>query len=612
MNRPRLPKISGAGVTALVCTAAQAALCAGALLLYRFTGYFPLLLTGLLLLLPLLGQLCLFLPVLKQPDQPEPIPEDADKKEKRRFARRIRSYRRKLWYRKHRGALMAILIAISTLAVHILFWKLTPATEHTLNYFIPVVLAAMFVLTIVLEKWCVHQKDNASPYIRAILQGFCSCAILCRIAFLLIAATAVICLLGLYDAINILIFLLQLLFVYASAMLVFSLAVRLIRKELDTQPELLYSLHGMGSNMNILTYLEENTGITMRSLWSLHLMKKLLPAAILGIALLLWFSTGLVQVESYQQGALFRFGKLSAEPLQPGFHLTLPWPLDQTVLYDTQSVNTLSIGYTNEGAQDNIWTESHGGEEYRLLLGGGEEIVSINLILEYRIDDLMAYIRCSSSPESLMQALSYEIITARTISTDLNTLLAADRQAFSESFRKDLSEKMTSYHTGLEVVNVVLESIHPPVEIAQIYQDMIGAGIDAQYLIIYAENSANKDIMAAKEAAAKVIGEAEANYHKQVGNAQAAVTEFMAAVGADNAYRQEYRFQKYLNALTKAYGGTTLIIAGEGVDTKNIYLGSLTSTEAVPETTVPETSYPVEEPPYDDSDFDYDIDDPIE
>lgn len=338
-------------------------------------------------------------------------------------------------------------------------------------------------------------------------------------------------------------------------------------------------LRGAGSDMNILTYLEKNTGITMRSLWSLHLIKRLVPGCLLAIVLVVWLSTCFVQVDSYQQGALFRLGKLQPETLKPGLHLTLPWPFDRTEIYETDSVNKLAIGYVGEGGTDNIWTESHGGEEYRLLLGGGEEIVSINLVVEYRIQDLAAYIKSSASPEALLQARAYEIVTARTISTDLDTLLAADREVFSETFRQELTEQLAPYETGIEIVNVVLESIHPPVEIAEIYQRIISAGIDAEYKRISAQNKATQTVLAAQEEATELVETAKAEQFRLVGEATGSVTEFLAAASADDSYRSNYRFQRYISALTEAYGDATLIIAGPGVDTKNIYLGSLSGAD---------------------------------
>ncbi len=597
-----------------VCLAALTLTGVGLLVMYLITGYHPLLLTALIQLLPVLAQLILLLPAGKLP---EPLPEaelPEDKKARRRLAlKKLLSQMQMRWF-SWRNPLAAILIGLGILAAHILFWKFKLEAAGGLNYLYPVLLIVGFVLTIVLEKWSIHAASQADAKTAAGLRSLISAMSLIRIAYIISLAAMVLKLLEIYDALSIVHVLLGILFVYESAMLAFSVTVRLIRKELASSPELAVSFHGMGKDMNILTYLEQNTGITMRSLWSLQLVKQLLPGALLCLVLVLWLSTGVVQIEAYQEGALFRLGKLQEQTLRPGFHLTLPWPLDQVDVYNTNTISKMSVGYVSEGSQDNIWTESHGGEEYRLLLGGGTEIVSINLIVEYRINDLMAYIKTSASPESLMQAQAYEIITARTIATDLDTLLAADRSAFSATFRQELSQRLEGYALGIEVVNVVLESIHPPVEIAYIYQDLISAGIDAEYLRLYAQNSANYTIMNAKEEATKLVAQAQADQFKLVGEAQASVTEFMAAAAADGAHRDAYRFHKYIQALTKAYGGAKLVIAGTGVDTKNIYIGSLTTESSTATTESGTNLWDIEGmediDEYDD-DADYDIADPI-
>ena len=209
-----------------------------------------------------------------------------------------------------------------------------------------------------------------------------------------------------------------------------------------------------------------------------------------------------------------------------------------------------------------------------LLLGNGNEMVSINLQVEYRIDDLLAYIRSSASPEALLQAQAYEIVTARTIITDLDSLLAADRETFSKTFQEELTQRIAPYNTGLRVVNVVLESIHPPVEIAKIYQKTIGASIDAGFILLDAETTASTHLLGAQQQADQIVSNALSDKYTQIGQAQAAVTEFMAAAAADSAYRDEYRFYKYLDAITQTYQNTTLIIAGDGIDTSRLVIST--------------------------------------
>lgn len=599
-----------ASVCVTLCLAAMAA---GLLALYYATGYRPLLLAGLIQALPAAVHLLILKPA-RQKEYPEDLPEDLsersgepEKKRKRFWKKLVRLYKkadRKLdaWYCKARNGTVTVLIIAATVAVHLLFWKWKGfAVPEKLGFYVPVSLAALFVLSIVLEKWCKFAAGEQNPYTRALLRGLRSALAVGRAAQLLTAVTLVVQLLGFYDARSILQAVLAVLLVYETVFVAFSLAVRIIRHELNTAPEFLIPVPGLsGGDVHILQYLEENTGITMRSLWSMRLVKKVLPAAVLGVALLLWLSTGLVQIEAHQEGALYRLGDMLPQTLKPGIHMTLPWPFDQVEVYDTQTVKRITVGYVSTGDQDNLWTENHGTEEYRLLLGGGNELISINLQVEYRVSDLHSYVSNTASPETLLEDKAYQIITARTIVSDLDTMLSTDRQAFSESFRQELQEAIAPYGTGLTVENVVLESIHPPVEVADVFQRLIGAGIDAEQIVLLAQNEAYATVADANSQYVVKVGDAKVQKYQAVAAAQSAVAEFMAGVAADEAFPEAYRYYKYINAMTTAYSGAKLVIVGEGVDTGNLYLGSLTASSSDTGSEIgTEEEYPEDEYTYD-------------
>lgn len=557
------------GKGAAFCTAlAMILMVAGLLTLYGLSGYRPLMLLGLTAVLPCAVQLSLWLPLW----QSKPLPEEKQKLPAHLWSKAC-------FHAPFLRRLIICAVAVAALVVtNLLFWK--TGVSRAEGYYLPVVLVVLFVCAMILEKWCKLSMAGEDGYTVAQLRSLKSALTLNRLALLLTAVSLTVQLLGFYDATPILTVLLGILFAYESLFIAFSLAVRVIRHELDTAPEFLIALPGAGkSDMGVLSYLEENTGITMRALWSMKLIKKILPCAIFGVAALLWLTTGVVQIEAHQQGAVYRFGKLQKETIKPGIHLTLPWPMDQVEVYDTESLGRLVIGYIPTGEQDNIWTAAHGGEEYRLLLGNGDELISVNLEIEYKISDLYSYVRNAAGPEALLQAEAYEIITERTISSDLETMLSTDRAAFSESFRQELKAHIEPYHTGLEVVNVVLESIHPPVEVADVYQALIGASIDAEHIIILAQNQANQAIMEAKNEQTAKVGDAKVQQYQAVANAQAAVAEFMAGVAAYESYPAAYRYYKYLNTLTQAYGQARLIIVGAGVDAGKLFIGTLDKVE---------------------------------
>lgn len=549
--------------------------------LWWLSGYAPLLALAMLQLMGGVLNLLLQLPAGKQ--KPLRTPGEEENKFKR-FLKKLGCGSINLgirignaWNRKHE-IILAVLSLLAMLAANWVFWPNVAAVSDAakLAYYQPVALAVLFVLSVVLEKWCAHIAsgegcDRRSKAIAGNLKGLLFVG---RLGQILTAVTMVISLLGLYDAQRILQILLLVLFLYETVMLLLSIAIRLIRKELGTEPSLPMSVKAVGSS-GVLSYLEENTGITMRSLWSIRLVRQLIPSVLLFVVLLTWLATGIVQVEAHQEGALYRLGKLRDETLKPGLHLTLPWPFDRVETVDTQSLRRVVVGYIPNGAEDNTWTDGHGTEEYRLLLGGGNELVSINLQVEYRISDLNRYLQGSAAADSLLSAAAYEIVTTRTISTDIDSLLAADRPVFSQSFRDELVARMVGYDVGIEVTNVVIESIHPPVDVADVYQQVISAGTQAEQLILEAQREAVVSKASAHQQAFSNVSIASTTYHQQVAKAKGAVAEFMAAVEAYNSFPSAYTYYKYMNSMTESYKKGVVIIVGDGVDSGSLVIGDL-------------------------------------
>lgn len=483
-------------------------------------------------------------------------------------------------YNKSRGACRALCslgaIGFFTYRFFVLAGEKTNGYTMTFRY--PVFLALLFVCFVILEKWIKH-RETEDAFFSALQRNLRSAMATGRLALLFFVLITTLRAMNIGNYQQVLIVATAIIYCYQAVFLTVSFFLRMLKKELSDAPVFVVPvpfLAGKDDELGLIGYLERNTGITMRGLWSVKLIRHILPYTVIAVVMLFWLSTGIVKVESYQQGAVYRLGKLQEEALSPGLHFVLPAPFDKVELYDTEIVNKVTIGYRSEEAGDNTWTAAHGDEEYKLLLGSGDEVVSINLRLEYKISDLHEYIRNSACAECVLEAMAYELVTDRTISTDLDTLLSVDRAAFSDTFREELTAKLATYHVGVEVVSVVLESIHPPVEIAETYQKLISAGIDAERYRMDAIGECATVIANAQITRARTIGDAQSAYYSKVAAANADVAEFMAAVAADNAYSDAYRYYKYLNAVCTAYNSARIVIVGDGVNMKNLYFGSFT------------------------------------
>lgn len=565
----------------------------GMIYLYTPTRYLPFYLLGLIILLPSLTNLTLFIfkiPTAKKEKLKEVDSEPAEaESEPNKIKKILRAVAKPFVFawkfirsRIDAPKLVKYLSFISAAAVfaaaqYLFAISLKAATSlYIVNYAYAVLLIALFLVFIVLDKWMLHNED-ADEYAAALGCNIRSILAVARLALILIIPAIFIKLLGLYDLQKYIVIAMAVIFYWASLFTLLSYLARAVRQELASAPDIRIPTPfsgGSGRDMGVISYLEENTGITMRGLWSVKLIRKLIAPSLIAVFLMFWISTGIVEVGSGQHGALYNFGRLHDEPLEPGIHLTLPWPFGKTVIYNTDAVSSMTIGYRSDTSGDNVWTQSHGSEEYELLLGGGEELVSINLCIEYKINDLNAYLLNCANPEAILEASAYELVADKTIVTDLNTLLSVDREAFAADFMTDLTEKISIRNTGLEIVSVVLESIHPPLGIADIYQRLVSAEIEATTRVMYAEAAAAVRVLEAETSYNSTVSYAKAEQLGKIAEAQAEVAEFMASVAADNEYRDAYRYYKYLSAVKNAYGNANLIIVDSDVDQSRIWIGS--------------------------------------
>ena len=441
-----------------------------------------------------------------------------------------------------------------------------------------VFLLLLFVIILVLDRLCKYVKDEDS-FDDALLQNSRYFFKVLSLQAILAAILVVVESLQLFNIQKYIGYIYAATFYYYVIFVTISLAVIAIRKEFCTAPYLNVPIPFLktkenADRMGFIEYLETNTGISMRSLASVKYVKEIAPMVAFVSGVLLWLSTCIVQVEPYQQAAIYRLGTLQEKILGPGIHLSLPYPFDKVELYDTETINRATIGYRAEESTDNIWTQGHDGEEFKLLLGGGDELVSINLRLEYKISNLKQYLATATAPESIMQALAYELVTDKTIATDLSSLLSADRYEFAANFRKELSDMLKDKKIGLEVVSVVLESIHPPVDVATVYQELISAEITAEKYLLYAQGNAAVKIADAEKSYDTFVGNANANNETKVAAAKSTIAEFMASVEANKENPSAYTYQKYLAAVRKAYGNANIVIVGPGIDQSMLFFGN--------------------------------------
>ena len=373
---------------------------------------------------------------------------------------------------------------------------------------------------------------------------------------------------------------LALLSLYGAVMILAGLGNAAVRLRLTASFDYPFYLPGIKTagpkeNEAFFDALEANTGISLKSLWSVKYLFRILPGLLLGFLAMLMLSTCLFKLEVYQQAALYRCGALTEQSIYgAGLHLKLPWPIDRVEIYDVARSKQFTIGYENATSGDYLWTQSHGGEEYTLLLGSGNELVSINMRAIYTISDLYRYLTATAEPEQLLAAKGYEIMMHKTVETDLDTLLNVDRLSMADDVAAEMQAFSDEAGLGIKVEAVIVENIHPPIEVSEVYQSVVSSDVRRSTLITNAEARALQTVIQAEEDRSKLLSTAETGQYQRTAEATQQMAVYLAAFEAYDVSPECFLLTKYLDTYEKLIATRKIYVTGDGVDSSRFVLGA--------------------------------------
>ena len=191
-------------------------------------------------------------------------------------------------------------------------------------------------------------------------------------------------------------------------------------------------------------------------------------------------------------------------------------------------------------------------------------MVAVNAIVYFKIaEDTQGFLDhalATSNPEVALESLAYRVLMEETRSATLADLLSRARDQFAESVAKKLSEYSSAEKLGLDIVDVALINLHPPVEVASSYLDVVNAELDSNRVITIADGDAAKQILEAQQGSNGRIATAKIDAATRVSVAGKESTEFIAVGEAFSADPETYRLRLWFEALERVLYGRRLFV----------------------------------------------------
>lgn len=331
-------------------------------------------------------------------------------------------------------------------------------------------------------------------------------------------------------------------------------------------------------------------GIDLSRSWALGFIRRASIPSLAGLLAAAWLMTGVTALDLSQRAVYEAFGRPQSV-FHSGLHVHLPWPFGRLKPVEYGAVREIPIVFPAEAAAaageegqasaratpptiegpppesaDRLWDASHPSEASYLVASnrnGQEtfEVVNIDIQVIYRIglSDRAALQAAYSveSPEALIRAAAGRMLARYFARYTIPDVLGQNRERFIQGFQRELQGRLDALSSGLDILGVVIEAIHPPADAASAYQDVQAAGIRSETQVATAKGEASATVIRARAQATTMRDDATASGAEMVDQAKVDTSLFAGDVTAYHQDGAAFLFERRLTAIGKAISQDT-------------------------------------------------------
>ncbi|MDR3538089.1 MAG: SPFH domain-containing protein [Acetobacteraceae bacterium] len=337
------------------------------------------------------------------------------------------------------------------------------------------------------------------------------------------------------------------------------------------------ALHPAGMAQRLRT----QRGIDISRSWAVGYTLRAAPPVLLFLLALSWGLSGVTSIGLSERGSYERFGAPVAM-LRPGLHVLLPWPFGRVRRVEYGVVHAVPVGTEAAGptpagtpaaidtatadgdpptSANRLWDSQPGVDiPYLIASRSGDrqsfETVSVDVRVLYRVglSDQAARdaLYGSVDPDLLVRSLSGRLLARFFADRTLPQVLGERRERVAGELRADLQAQLDQRHSGLEVVALIVESMHPPGGAASAYRSVQAAQIVASTREAEEAGRAHGTFSVAARDAHEVQDQAQGLAAELVGAAQVDRAQADADALAFRSGGRAFLLERYFSNLRQA------------------------------------------------------------
>lgn len=248
---------------------------------------------------------------------------------------------------------------------------------------------------------------------------------------------------------------------------------------------------------------------------------------VIAVGIIALFSTSFFVVDQTEQAVVLTFGKFT-EIAEPGLHFKWPLGIQRNYNIKTRVVQTEQFGFRTEQAGIQTRYEQRTYPEESTMLTGDLNIVDVEWIIQYRINDPKAWLFNLEDKQKTIRDISQSVINMLVGDMTILDVMGARRVAIEQAGIELMNSTLKGYGLGIEIIAVKLQNIVPPTGVQASFEDVNKAIQDMNRLISEGKEAYNKEIPRARGEADRIVQIAKGYAAERVNKANGDVARFKA------------------------------------------------------------------------------------
>lgn len=281
------------------------------------------------------------------------------------------------------------------------------------------------------------------------------------------------------------------------------------------------------------------------------------------VVFIFYASTGIYTVGPDETAVVTIFGKYSRES-GPGMSWNFPRPIGRVYKVKSTNVYRTELGFRTVEIGPPAKYKDVPNES--LMLTKDENIIEIDLIIQYKITNVKNFLFNLKNPEKMVRDSAEASIRSVVGNNLLNDILTTEKGKVQEETKKMMQELLDTYKSGLFVVNVQLQDVQPPKQVRSAFRDVASAREDRIRFINEANGYKNDIIPKARGEAQKIINEALAFKEERINTAIGDTNRFLNLYEGYKMGEDVNKTRLYLETLEKTLPNVDKIIIDDSID----------------------------------------------